>query len=141
MSFSISPEELASMRDTRLAAYPDRMRVERNMNDDATDDDQIGGARADWQLVPNLDSVPCKLAPASGRELPIVQKLTALTAWVVTYPPECVVVVSGTPTTVQVSVDSHDRLIIDGRTMQIESITERPSIEISRKAVCTEILP
>jgi hypothetical protein len=138
--FGISASELASMRATRLAAYPDLMRVERNTNDEAADDDAIGGAVTDWDLVPNLAAVPCKLAPASGREQPIVAKLTALTAWVVTFPPEFVLTIDGTPTTVFVDVDSHHRLIIDGRTLQIEAVTERPSIEVSRRAVCTEIL-
>jgi len=135
--FTISQEEIADMRRTRLAAYPDQMRVQRDMSlEDEGDDDAIGGRFADWQDVENLTDVPCKLAPSSGSEQVVAAKLTALAVWSVNFPVFHFVGDAQVP----VDVKEADRLIIGDRTLNIESVERRNTIEISRQAICTEIM-
>ena len=122
----IDARDMAGMRATLDASLPDTAVVTR----DTQVPDGAGG-----YTVTSVDAspVPCRVAPASGREVTIAGRLDAVGTWTLTLPAET-------------DVRSPDRVYVNAvgvagiREFEVVLPLGPRSFEIGRRVVCLEIL-
>lgn len=119
----ICPGELDDMRATLDASLPDVCAVRRSTR---TADDQ-GGWGDGWATVA---TVPGRVSPAAATGNPDDtdgERISTTTRWVVTLPAD-------------VDVQNDDRLVIAGRTFEVQNVDARRSWEVSTRCAVLEVL-
>lgn len=109
----LTAAELSSMRDVAATALPGTAVIQRQ----SFTDDGGGGGTIAWTAAGTVD---CRIAPISGNEREIADRIAEDAASVVTLPGET-------------SISVTDRMVISGGTFNVMAIRERGEWEITTR--------
>lgn len=116
----LSDADIASMRATLERTLPDSAVIKR----DTQVPDGAGGYTVTTATVA---TVACRVSMASGRELDVAGRLSAVGTWTVTLP-------------ALTDVKAADRIEIGSRVLEVTLPLRPRSWELSRRVFCTETL-